>query len=539
VTFSIDMSSAYNAGYFALGVDTVAARGTFNNYGQFFLTNDPSGSNPYLFSGTLVDTAEANGSKMQYKFWTSNGSAPNGGWEGTTSSQNRCVVLPGTSGASLVLPTPFYGDGGLPEANFIRFQVDMAQQVNVGAFHVATDTVEVRGNLNNWTGGLNVLTNDPTILRTNQYGLVTSNVYVNTLEVDGSHAAAEAFKFVIQSGGGSANWEQPSAIHSDGGGNRYFANVSQTLPVVYFDDLPYAPVATVNVKFQVDMTAQVIAGAFEPNGGYVQVRGAFTSWGSNPVTCTNDPTSANTNLYSAVIPITDGVGVVEQYKFWASILPNSGWETTPNRSFTMVNANSLTLPTVFFNDTDPSDLLPEDTLVTFQVSMTNAISTGGQPFDPAADAVYINGVPSGFLGWGPSLPQLTNNPVGSGIYSVDILVPKGSPVVQVYKYGINGSDNEAAVNSNHSRPIRTTGTYVMPLDQFGNQYVEPSFGNLQASHATPGNVLISWLGRPGVHLQSRANLTSAPWVDHMETDGLSSTNWPAGSGSQFFRLIKP
>jgi hypothetical protein len=111
--------------------------------------------------------------------------------------------------------------------------------------------------------------------------------------------------------------------------------------------------------------------------------------------------------------------------------------------------------------------------------------------------------------------------------------------MQTYKYGINGADNEAAVNSNHMRPIRTTGTYVMPLDQFANQFAEPSFGNLQASHTAPGHALISWLGRPGVHLQTRTNLTTSLWVDHMETDGLSATNWPVGSGNLFFRLIKP
>lgn len=535
VTFSVDMTTAFNAGYFVLGTDTVVARGTFNNWGQFVLTNNPGASNPYLFSGTVVDTSEANGARLQYKFWTSNATAPGSGWESPASGQNRAALLPAASGASLVLPTPFFSDGGAPEVNPVTFRVDLAQQINVGAFHPATDTIDVRGNFNGWAGGANILTNDPAILRTNQYGLVTTNVYVTTVDVSASHAAAMAFKFVIN----SANWEQPAAVNSDGGGNRYVANVPQTLPVVFFSDAPYAPVATVNVTFKVDMTAQVLAGTFDPAAGTVQVRGGFTSWGTSPVACTNDPAGANTNLYIAVIPITDGVGVVEQYKFWANIAPNGGWETTPNRGFTMANTNTLVLPAVFFNDTDPADLLPADTLVTFSVSMTNAMGTDGHAFAPASDSVYLNGVPNGFSAWGISLPQLTNNPVGSGIYSIDLLVPKGSPVMQVYKYGINGVDDEAPVNSNHTRAIRTTGTYVMPLDQFGNQYVEPSFGNLRAAHPAAGKVLISWLGRPGVYLQTRTNLTTAPWVNHLETDGLSSTNWPVGGGNQFFRLIKP
>ena len=66
-----------------------------------------------------------------------------------------------------------------------------------------------------------------------------------------------------------------------------------------------------------------------------------------------------------------------------------------------------------------------------------------------------------------------------------------------------------------------------------------SFGNLKASQSTPGNVLLSWLGRPGVHLQTKSSLSSGSWVDHPETDALSSTNWPTSGGTTFFRLINP
>ena len=36
VTFSVDLSAQVTAGTFVPGTDTVAARGTFNGYGQFF-----------------------------------------------------------------------------------------------------------------------------------------------------------------------------------------------------------------------------------------------------------------------------------------------------------------------------------------------------------------------------------------------------------------------------------------------------------------------------------------------------------------------
>lgn len=189
----------------------------------------------------------------------------------------------------------------------------------------------------------------------------------------------------------------------------------------------------------------------------------------------------------------------------------------------------------------PGDLLPADTLVTFSVDMTDAVGTDAHAFDPSADQVYINGV-FGFVGWdATSLAafQLTNNPPGSEIYSLQVLMPVGSPVEVTYKYSINGPDNEAAGGQNHVRFVRQVGSYVLPQDSFGNQLVEDSFGNLQASASTPGHVLISWLGRPGIHLQSSGGVSSGSWQDYPQTDGAGSTNWPTAGAARFFRLIRP
>jgi hypothetical protein len=132
--------------------------------------------------------------------------------------------------------------------------------------------------------------------------------------------------------------------------------------------------------------------------------------------------------------------------------------------------------------------------------MTNAVGNDAHSFDPSVDQVYLNGVPNGFAAWDTGLPQLTNNPIGSQLYSLQVLLPKGTPVKQTYKYGINGLDDEAASGANHIRYVRTTGTYVFPRDTFGNQYVEPSFGQLTIGSPVAGRAPISWLGRPGVHL---------------------------------------
>ena len=106
----------------------------------------------------------------------------------------------------------------------------------------------------------------------------------------------------------------------------------------------------------------------------------------------------------------------------------------------------------------------------------------------------------------------------------------------------------------------------MPVDMFSSQpHEEPVFalgnlyqgagtlagGNLSVGKAVGGNVPVSWLGRPGAHLQVNGQLTGGSWLDLVATDGtnwttgysstngfVSVTNWPA-SGNAFFRLIKP
>ncbi len=177
--------------------------------------------------------------------------------------------------------------------------------------------------------------------------------------------------------------------------------------------------------------------------------------------------------------------------------------------------------------------------------MTNAVGTDAHSFDPSTDQVFINGINLvsfnyAFGPWDTFLPQLTNNPIGSKVYTLDVTFPKGTPIALTYKYGINGVDDEAGPNVNHVRYIRTPGAYVLPLDKFGSQAGnEPSFGNLKATPSTAGHALVSWLGRPGVHLQTTSSLSTGSWLNHNETDGLSSTNWPTAGGTLFFRLVKP
>jgi hypothetical protein len=320
------------------------------------------------------------------------------------------------------------------------------------------------------------------------------------------------------------------------------------------------------------MSAQALIGAFA-DGMPIDVRGGFNNWtgGANPLT--NNPAASNTNIYSTVIEIIDGVGATEQYKFTYTGGNGLNWDNPApptiggNRFFYQPNATTTVLPVVFFSDQPLNDLLLEDTPVIFTVDMNGAVGTDAHAFEPSTDTVFINGQFANWYAWwgganpvpAPPQYQLTEDPFGSGIYSNTIVVPKGTPVAFEYKYGIGvggapgPNDNEAGFGQNRRRTVRATatGSYTMPRDRFGNTYVEPNFGNLSVGALSGGSVPVTWLGRPGVHLQSRNSLSSGSWQDLYVTDGtnwttgssstngfVSRTNWPA-SGNTYFRLVKP
>lgn len=570
VTFQVDMTAQVQGATFNPATDTVWARGSFNGWGNFVLTNNPSGANTNLYTGTYDDTVDTNGAQLDYKFATSVI-----GYESTANGpgDNRATLLPVTSGSSLVLPVQFFSDAGSPVAYPCVFQVNLAQQIVLGVFNPNTDTVEVQGDFEGWTSGY-TLTNDPSILTTNQVtSAVNSNVYVGTYLIAGSPGQVNEFKYVIQP---INKYEFPSALNGVGQNNNRFVFVvsNQTLPDVYFSDQATTPVVTNSVTFSVDMTDQIISGVM--SNQQVRLSGDFNNWdssGTHNNICTNNPSASNTNIYSCTVNFTNGVNTTTQFKFG---YVNGNWEINPshtypgnpsvspgnNRNFNMpdVNNANVALPTVYFNDTSPNSVLPAATMVTFSVNMTNAVGTDAHVFNPNTDSVYLNGLV--LTNGGPSLNSVVpgyafapwtnnptgnplgnflmqNNPLGSEIYTIQLPIPGGYPAMVSYQYSINGNPDEALNFTNHIRYIRTTGNYVMPLDKFGSMVQEQSFGNLVAGPKSGGSVPITWLGRPGVHLQTRTNLTTGAWLDVSGTDGQSSTNYPVGSGASYFRLINP
>lgn len=602
ITFSVDMSTNLANGSFnppppaGTGTDAVYVFGTFNGWSGPGVQLVQAGTST-VYTNSYNDTSDANGKVVNYRFNI------NGNNEGTANYDNRAAYLPSTSGASLVLPTSFYGDKGPGVSPTVTFQLDMSQEIVLGHWNPgAGDTVDVRGSFNGW--GYNagyVLTHNPSIVVTNG-SVLTTNVYTLTVPIttysSGSGLPAtnseQDFKYVEDP---ASSWESPGSFNANDAGNRFFVNsTNQVLPVVSFGDLPFAPLAQVTLN--VDMSSVI---RYDPNyvPNSVSVWGTFNNW-ANGVPLTNNP-APNTNVFSAVVTMPEGVGVICQFRYTNSVV--NGWVYDYNNdrvyddnigrrviTLPITPGNiSTNMPTVNFLDLAPGDYLPQATPVLFTLDMNGAVDMNGHVFNPAIDAVYINGMFANGGGYPQAWYQWSGgiNPVSAPdgyqmvrlgsttLYTNTIVMPAGTVVGLQYQYGMdpgsfNGgpSQDEAPSGYNHIRVIRSIrlNPYVMPTDTFSNTpYQEPLFapgniyegigtlggGNLTVGPQVGGSVPVSWLGRPGAHLQVTSNLVSGSWLDIPATDGtnltvgvstpnglMSVTNWPATSSS-YFRLVKP
>jgi hypothetical protein len=442
---------------------------------------------------------------------------------------------------------------------------------------------EIAGDFNGWGGGAGY-----------QLAPIGNGVYSNSITI--ATAGTYGFKFRTP---GSWNDIYFGQDFGNGGGNASIttSNSPQTLPFVldlpngrWVVGTPVVALVTNYVVFAVDMSSQLELGNFVPGVDTVYVSGSFNGWpgvAAGALVLTNVPTyNGNTNIYYATNLFIGQPGSTgPQYKFTCNDTAFSGnndYEPAANnRTFNLLQTSGVDLlPVVSFGNVYASDYLTTDVTVTFTIDMTGAMTATNSgsalnspapytahAFDPVNDQIYINGnfLNGGWSGWDPislSGTQMTNNPsLGSLVYQYTAVVPQGSELILAYKYGIGYAsdpatnsfyDDEAAVNVNHARYIRitSTGSYNLPTDTFGNMYAEPSFGQLAIAPGSAGKVSLSWLGRPGVQVQTTGSLAGGTWVNHPETDGnnwtaagsqsangfVSTTNWPATGGNLFFRL---
>lgn len=534
---------------------------------------------PYYIVGDVVNgwaspsAIQMNGGPATYNYAVAGGTAGNyeqlkvtaGDWGTAWPGNNLVVRLDATGGNTIYFYPGTFTDGWQP----VQDRVGFADPGNM-SFEIAGDFTNP-----NWGS-------DPAAQMTLQGNGVYTNTYI--IATPGTHN----FKFRTP-----GTWSDFNAGSDFGGGNNAtITTTNANQPVLFQLDVvngrwlagSLAPAPVTNaVVFAVDMTYQIQLGYFTP-GSSVFVAGAFNGWpgtGTGALQLQNTPPymdGSNTNIYYGTnifvgVPNT----AATQYKFTQNDpnAQNGGWETTGNRSVTLLSSNgTLVLPTAIFSDLYPANVLSTPTPVFFSVDMTGAVDTSAHAFSPSSDSVYVNGVFANWYAWAgginpssaPAGYQMIEQGLGM-IYTNTVTLPAGTPLNFQYKYGIdpgsvNGGplDDEAASGVNHVRVVRSTATnpYVLATDEFGNMYTEPFFnagstadGQLNVGPATNGQVAVSWLGRPGAHLQVNTNLTGSVWQDLPETDGtnwtagynstnglVSVTNWPT-SGNGFFRLARP
>ena len=223
--------------------------------------------------------------------------------------------------------------GPAPVTNQVTFTVNMSYQASQGLFSTNnSDTVQVRGDFNNWTGTL--LTNQG------------NNIFGGTFPISATEGTPLNYKF----------WNSATNAPNSGfesGANRVLTmganGATNTLPVVYFSNLAGERFVT----FSVNMAIQQAKGAFNPASNNVLVRGNF---GGGWDILTNQLTSQGGNIYSGSFLLSSSnTNTSVAYKFFTTGT-TPGWEAGDDRTFNLVfntdgsNSPALVLATNYFGN---------------------------------------------------------------------------------------------------------------------------------------------------------------------------------------------
>ena len=142
ITFSVDMGTNILLGTFTPPGDVVNVRGTFNSWAGTETPLYQVGSST-VYTNTVADTNDVNGNPVAYIF---NITGTHVGYETVPSGNNRAWNTSKTVGGTVSPPTPLYGDSGAQVTNYVTFQVDLSQAINLGQFtNGTTSWVELEG----------------------------------------------------------------------------------------------------------------------------------------------------------------------------------------------------------------------------------------------------------------------------------------------------------------------------------------------------------------------------------------------------------
>ncbi len=321
--------------------------------------------------------------------------------------------------------------------------------------------------------------------------------------------------------------------------------------------------SSAEITFQVNMSAQIALGNFDPNNDAVFVAGdPINAWSTSSSPLASS--STDTNLWVGTFDVQADAGATVSYKYVLNTANGTVWEgnvgTTGgngNRTFTMPATNE-TLPVVFFNNVTNSTSVTN--LVTFQVDMSVQTALGA--FDPTSGMVNLAGE---FNNWSTSATPLTNSATTPNVWTATVSLTGADASAVAYKYVMNGTwEGNVGPGGTQNRSLTLARTnQVLPVVYFNNTAgipvptpltfqvnlgVQTALGNFDPTSGTveARGTFNNWAaGFTLTNSVATPTLYSGTWVDTNDAVGaaiqyqfvLNGTTWETAVGNRAYTLI--
>jgi len=312
-------------------------------------------------------------------------------------------------------------------------------------------------------------------------------IYEATLEMTAGNN--EEFKFVIANDGNFATltWEEVD--------NRQLAvpDEDTVLDIVFFNDVESAgETYPYEILFQVNMEFAILSGTFDPVTDGLVIRGNKPEIGGWAGYDNQLIEIGATEVYAVVVNFAAlEVGAELQYKF--VIDPDNDqtgediWESLDgNRVFVPTGDEpddgndgdlDVQMDVVWWSDQTEVSTVPID--VTFLLDGRPAIkrtAEEGNDWLNGQDLEYFI-VTGSFDNWGWAFENYVllddgvapDEVAADSFYTVVVNFPAASPLQHVYKYGANGTDNEADFQEDRTMTLDDPNPTQLIEDQFGEQ----------------------------------------------------------------------